>query len=219
VTKIDAREGDSGRRLTQPPARQRPGVFPVRGRTLLLVAAVVLLATSCGSAPSGQPPGTLTLKVTPSKAQYASSEQIVLSVAITNGTKVDCQVLGVPEGGLAVASLTRDAVPVIPTIRTGEPTIPFPDYLAAHLVRLGPGSATQFDWVSSQSTITQNQPALIASSVAAFGQSRDSFWTIKAPGTYTLMVRYSFPDQSAATKGPCVFSGLPATAAFAVTGS
>jgi hypothetical protein len=199
------------------PARQRTRAISVR-RTFLVLAAVVLYTASCGSAPSGPPPGTLSLKVTPSKSQYASGEKIVLSVVITNGTNVDCQVLGIPAGGLAVTSFTRDGTPVIPTITTGEPIIAFPDYLAAHLVHIAPSSTTQFDWVSRQSTITQDQPALIASSVAAHGQSADTFWPIHQPGTYTLMVRYSFRDQSATAKSPCVFSGAAATAAFRVTG-
>jgi hypothetical protein len=186
--------------------------------------AGLLIASGCTSdkqEPSPVPPpgnAEVTLKITSAKAEFAAGEAVVLRVELTNHRAAACQAFQVPEGSVAVVSLTQDDNAVLPALGSGSYVNGMASYLRQNLVPVAPGGSLAFNMRSDSELAMEKRQVLETSTLDELDQTALLYWPVDAPGRYVLSARYVPPSLSDAPPDVCAASGDPAQVSFAVSG-
>ena len=187
----------------------RPNTHGTATGALIVAVAVVLAgfffeACTSNERHTQQPGGTdVSVKITPSKPQYARGEQIVLSIEVTNIGTQHCRMSRTPEGSVTFVSLTRDAQAVVPALSYGKYTDGFSTNIRENLIQLAPGKSLIILMKSGQNVATGTLQALETSTLGPLDEASLAFWSVDEPGTYSLSARYVLPCFAASPSDVC----------------
>jgi hypothetical protein len=185
----------------------------------VLVATLMAGCTGKKHQPSPTPrPGTagVSVKITPSKPEYAPGEPVVLTIELTNNEPKACRVSKIPDGAIAVVSLTRDGTAVAPTLSSGDYPDGFASFLRANQAQLAPNVSASLVLRSEENTAVDGRPALDTSTMDGQDGSTLVFWPVDTAGRYALAIRYVPTELTDAAGNACQASGEPASTEFTV---
>ena len=192
------------------PLRRYPGVSVA----IWILAVMCLAGTACTRERTAA--GSLDVQFSPSKQQYRSGEEVVISVSLRNSATKACRLSGVPEGSVSVLSLTRDGASVQPATTNGTYIDGVAGFLTSNLVLVEPGAAISMSLRSERWLATRDRLALATSAPTESDEASVALWPVDQPGRYVLTATYLVPTLAGAATDRCLTSGTAVSTSFTV---
>jgi hypothetical protein len=174
-----------------------------------LVALASLIALGAAAAPAAAAPSAPGFGVTATKSTYRSGELPELRFTVANGGSAPCQVPGVPDAVLQVASAARDGKPLQPVVAWSTFADGYDSAVTARATTLAPGQRATFPVMLVAGAVPASHPVPGGGAVTAL-------WPVAPDGAYRLSFVYSAPHL---TDQLCAGLDYPATVTFRVGGS
>lgn len=197
------------------PGRPR-GLFPAMTAACLMTQAAGCTATSTPQANPGETKSVMT--ATAGKARFGAGEPVVITVTVTSREKAACRMAGVPDGVVAIASVTRDGAPVVPAVSEGEYIDGFNAVITGNSVPVDFGKAVSMTLTSESPDTAAGSAAVLTSSVQAGNDGASILrWPVGRPGAYVVDLAYRMPPVKLPSAA-CAVSADPVSVSFAVAG-
>jgi hypothetical protein len=161
-------------------------------------------------------PGTVGIRLVPSRPEYRDGEEVAISIILTNRETRACRMSRGPEGTITILSLTRDGIPIVPSLTTATYIDGFSRSLLATLMPVTPGASRSLLLTSVPDGVTDGRSALPTSELDGNDEATLSFWPVDQPGHYTLTADYLLPPLAGPPTGLCPTFGGPASTSFTV---
>jgi hypothetical protein len=188
--------------------------FPRIGVAALILVSIFLVEMACQ--PEDATLGVVGMRISSSKANYRSDEQIVVSVLLSNLGRKACQIIKVPEGTISILSVTRDEVRIEPVATLRTYIDGFRSFLVSNRVVVAPGASLSLSLVSDHYLETGDRAALSSSTLDESDEASVARWLVDQPGHYTVTARYFIPNMVGSPAGLCSTSSEPVSTSFTV---
>lgn len=181
-------------------------------RLVVVLVGMVMLSAPAAMADSAEPG----VAIAASQTRFTSGEPVTVTATVTNQGTEPCSVTSWAEAGLRVSRLTRDGVPVAPSLVTSRYINGFSSAAEAGLITLAPGQSTTLRLAATETDKVVPGPVLATSEAAPGSGAVTALWPVGEPGQYRMSATYRSPDlQGALPACP----GTQAVAEFTVGGT
>jgi hypothetical protein len=156
-------------------------------------------------APTPVPLMKVTLSAVPSASTYNLGDTVVVDWVLTNQSSISVGLSDRTDGNIVVTSFTRNGVgvPALPTISRYEDG--FATALASSLRSVAPGGSLSSPWTSDANQEVGGE-ALLAVRYSRLDRGDGSYYSLAAPGTYSLTFYYQYRGPTSTFPGT-VFLG------------
>ncbi len=183
---------------------------------LILLAVIIIAAGAFFVASNQSSANNVNLNVSPDKSSYTKSEEITLTLQLTNDGEAETCVSDMSAGSIKFVSFTRNGEEVQTRSAASYFITSFPKMLEASLTTLPPGENLNTEIASSVDRGLGGQA--LKTTALDNDRGKATFYDVERPGDYEVELVYEYPGPSS-SDCPDVFEGKtsPATATFTVT--
>ncbi|WP_117209081.1 VWD domain-containing protein [Allorhizocola rhizosphaerae] len=183
------------------------------GATVLAAALVMLWPAPAARADEG-----LGLQARAAQPSFRIDEPIRLTLAVTNGTGVECGLARDPEGTVQVVAVRKDGQELSPLLGRSFYVDGINNAIVAGMTRAAQQSTVDVAFASVRVHDGAEPGSAVLRSVAATpeGGGLDALWPVGTPGRYEVTLAYAVPSVDGGDIAPCGGATTSQTVTFIV---
>jgi hypothetical protein len=180
-------------------------------------AAILAMATVAWPAMAQAAPGDPGLGLDLRSTVAGRSDDVRLTLSVTNTSTAPCAISSVPNGTVAITAVRRDGQDLAPSLSRSFYVDGIGTAIKAGLRQTPPGSKVDVTLPATRIDDGQDATSVVLRSVSATpdGGGMDALWPIGLPGRYEVMASYALPPLAEATS-PCAGSSAARIVTFTV---